>query len=266
MKFISENNKYNSFDIAKLICSGIVVMLHVDYFIQQTNTNILSQINFCLSQSLCRIAVPLFFIFNGFFLYRKISPEKFNINYIKKYFIHVLKLYLIWSLIYFPLNLVNIIRSPEGIIHGVVDYVRKFICVGSYTHLWYLNALLCAVALISFLLHKKWSPRKILYTSFIFYIFGLFGDGYYAFVSPLFKLPFIGKIMNVYFNIFETTRNGLFFAFFFVSLGMILSNKEILISRKKSLLFLIISLLMLCLEIFVLEYFKIAKDYNILLF
>ena len=44
MKFISENNKYNSFDIAKLICSGIVVMLHVDYFIQQTNTNILSQI------------------------------------------------------------------------------------------------------------------------------------------------------------------------------------------------------------------------------
>lgn len=117
-----------------------------------------------------------------------------------------------------------------------------------------------------FLLSKKWSPRKILYTSSFFYFLGLLGDGYYGIISPMLNLPFIGAVINVYFKIFNTTRNGLFFAFFFVSLGMILSNKEIIISKYKSLFFLIISLLLLFVEVFVITYFDIAKDRNILLF
>ena len=138
--------------------------------------------------------------------------------------------------------------------------------VGSYTHLWYLNALLLAVALISFLLHKGWTPKKILLTASVFYVIGLLGDGYYGIIRPLLQLPFVGDIVNIYFKIFITTRNGLFFAFFFVSLGMILSDKEIIISRKKSLFFFVLSLFLLFAEVFVITYFDIAKDYNILIF
>ena len=260
------SSKYNSFDMAKLICSIFVVMIHIAPFGNQTSTNILSYLNFALSQCICRIAVPLFFIFNGFFLYRKTPLKEFSIQYSKKYFFHILKLYLLWSLIYFPINLISILNNPKGIIYGFAVYFRNLIFVGSFTQLWYLNALLFAVALISFLLHKKWTPRKILYTSSLFYILGLCGDGYFGIISPLLQVPFVGNIINIYFKIFSTTRNGLFFAFFFVSLGMILSNKEIFISRKKSLFFLSASLFMLFIEVFILAYFDISKDRNILLF
>lgn len=266
MKGINTTVKYNSIDMAKLICSILVVMIHIAPFGKQTSTNILSYLNFGLSQCLCRIAVPLFFIFNGFFLYKKTPLEKFSIQYSKKYFFHILKLYLLWSLIYFPIKLIGILNNPKGIVYGFVGYFKDLICVGSYTHLWYLNALLFAVALISFLLHKKWTPKKILLTSSFFYIIGLLGDGYYGIISPLLQFPFVGEIINIYFKIFSTTRNGLFFAFFFVSLGMILSGKEIKISRKKSLFFFILSLFLLYTEVFVITHFDIAKDRNILLF
>lgn len=260
------SSKYNSFDMAKLICSILVVMIHIAPFGNQTSVNILSYLNFALSQCLCRIAVPLFFIFNGFFLYRKTPLKEFSIQHSKKYFLHILKLYLLWSLIYFPINLTKILNNPKGIIYGFAAYFKNLIFVGSYTQLWYLNALLLAVALISFLLHKKWAPQKILLTASLFYIIGLLGDGYYGIIRPLLQLPFVGDIINIYFKIFSTTRNGLFFAFLFVSLGMILSNKEILISRKKSLFFLTVSLFMLFIEVYILTYFDISKDRNILLF
>lgn len=266
MENVNKSVYYNSFDMAKLICSILVVMIHIAPFGQQTDTNILTYMNFGLRQCLCRIAVPLFFVFNGFFLYRKMPLENFSPKHSKKYLLHILKLYILWSLIYFPIKLVEILKNPKGIICGFAGYFKNLICVGSYTHLWYLNALLFAVALISFLLYKKWTPKKILLTSSLFYIIGLLGDGYYGIISPLLQFPFVGEIINIYFKIFSTTRNGLFFAFFFVSLGMILSNKEIIISRKKSLFLLIVSLFMLFIEVFILTYFGIAKDRNILLF
>ena len=198
MKGINTTVKYNSIDMAKLICSILVVMIHIAPFGIQTSTNILSYLNFGLSQCLCRIAVPLFFIFNGFFLYRKAPIEKFPVQYSKKYFFHILRLYLLWSLIYFPLNLIkSILNNPKGIIYGFASYFKDLICVGSYTHLWYLNALLFAVALISFLLHKKWTPKKILFASSFFYIIGLLGDGYYGVIIPLLQLPFVGDIINI---------------------------------------------------------------------
>ena len=189
-------------------------MIHVAPFGWQSSTNIFAYLNFGLCQGLCRIAVPLFFIFNGFFLYRKTPIDKFSLEPTKKYLLHIFRLYLLWNLIYFPLNLMSILKNSKGIIYGFVKYIKNITCVGYY-HLWYLNALLFAVALISFLLYKKWSPKKILFTSSIFYIIGLLGDGYYRVISPLFDVPYIGDTLNLYFKIFSTTRNGLFFAFFF---------------------------------------------------
>lgn len=59
---------YNSFDVAKFICSIMVVIIHVYPFGVQETPNIFSHINFTLQNGLCRIAVPLFFVFSGFFL------------------------------------------------------------------------------------------------------------------------------------------------------------------------------------------------------
>lgn len=262
----AKNINYNSFDLAKLICAVLVVMIHVDPFGEQVNTNIFSYLNFGLGNYLCRIAVPMFFVFSGFLLYRKTPLDKFSLKPSKKYLLNILKLYLLWSLIYFPLNLIGILQNPNGIVFALALYARNFIFMGSYLHLWYLTALLFAVALISFLLYIKLSAKKILCISSVCYLIGLLGDAYYGLISPLLDVPVLGQLINIYFTLIGTVRNGLFFAFFFVALGMFLSQNEIPIGRKKSLLLFTASIFMLGIEVFCLKYFNIAKDFNILLF
>lgn len=262
MKTIGNSKNYNAIDIAKFICSILVVMIHIAPFGVQENTTVFSYLNFILQHGICRIAVPLFFMFSGLFLYQKTPLNNFSMNPTKKYIINILKLYLIWAIIYFPLSLDGILKSENGI----MLYIRDIFLTGAYMHLWYLTALIFAVYLISFLLFAKWSPKKILITSSICYIIGLFGSGYWGFITPLYSIPIIGKLIGMYFYIFSVTRNGLFFAFFFVALGMFLSEKKDLLSTKKSLIWFIISTVLMCAETVLLKTFNIAKTYDILIF
>ena len=266
VKVANGSDRYISFDMAKLVCSIFVVMIHVAPFGQQPSDPVFLYLNFIFCQCLCRIAVPLFFVFNGFFLYKKIALHSSVLVPTKNYLLKILKLYLLWSLIYFPLNLPTIIDNPKGVLYGFLMYLKSFVFVGSYKHLWYMNALVLAVAVIACLLYKKCSLEKIFCISLVFYALGLLGDGYYGIITPLFSVPILGRLINAYFRVFETTRNGLFFAFFFVSLGMMLSKKEILISKKKSVFFLVMSASMLFLETNLISHFGIAKDMNILVF
>jgi serine/alanine racemase len=100
----------------------------------------------------------------------------------------------------------------------------------------------------------------------VFYLFGVLGDGYYGLIFPLFNMPFWGMILKIYFKLFSTTRNGLFFAFFFVALGMFFANREVSIDRKKLFFFFGISVILLVLEVYMLQVFNIPKDHNILIF
>ena len=262
----SGKDNYNAIDLAKFICAVLVVIIHVPIWRSYGGAGVYYHVDFLLRQAICRIAVPLFFVFSGFFLYRKTALNNFSMNPTKKYVMHILFLYIEWSIIYFPLYLIMSPISSTGLLHGLSIYIRDFFLIGSYTHLWYLPALIFAVLLISLLLHLKCNPNKILLISFIFYVFGLLGDAYFGAISHLLEHEFLGKSSELYFSIFGTTRNGLFFAFFFVSVGMAFSNAKKTLSTKKALLFFLISLFMLCTESFLLKIFSIAADYNILIF
>ena len=68
--------KYNAIDIAKLICSFLVIAIHIKPF-GATDNNILIYINDGIQNFIARIAVPFFFISSGYFLYKKSSKNKF---------------------------------------------------------------------------------------------------------------------------------------------------------------------------------------------
>ncbi len=257
---------YNSFDLAKFICSVMVVMVHVAPFGVQEGTNVFSFLNTVLQKGLCRMAVPLFFILSGFFLYKKTPLDRFSLEPTKKYLTHILKIYLLWSAIYFPLSLREITAYPGGVLNGVIAYIRDFVVRGSYLQLWYLTGLMAAVVLVSFLLYRNRKPKRILLTSFVFYVIGLLGDGYYGIIEPLFSVPVLGDVMGLYYRCFITTRNGLFFAFFLVSVGMVLSHTDKILPPKKSLFLFILSLLMICAEGVFLKVTHIAKAYSVILF
>lgn len=262
----TENKTYNAIDFAKFICSILVVMIHVPLFGEQNSTNIFTYLNFLFKDGICRMAVPLFFMFSGFLLYKKTKLDNFSTQHVKKYILNIFKLYIIWSIIYIPLSFMDILAEHKTLSVGILIYIKNFFLKGSYTHLWYLNALCVAVIIVSFLLYKKISPKRILIISSFFYVIGLLGSGYEGIITPLYSIPIIGNLINWYFYIFSVTRNGLFFAFFFVALGMFLSNKTITISSKKSLLLFIISTILMCTETVILKTFNIAKTYDILIF
>lgn len=56
----------------------------------------------------------------------------------------------------------------------------------------------------------------------VLYLVGLFGDSYYGIVG---RLPVVKKFYDLLFQLFDYTRNGIFFAPIFLMLGGYMPNK-----------------------------------------
>lgn len=246
---------YNAIDLAKLICSVMVVMIHVAPFGHppEENSVLIDTFNDYIRNCLTRIAVPFFFVCSGFFLYRK-TTEQFDFSPTKKYAIHLGKLYLIWSAVYLPFIIQSIIHSDKGIFYELFKYARNFVFVGSYYHLWYLPATIFAVILISFLLLRKISVRKILIFSGILYFVGLLAQSWFILIKPLQQaFPTVWKLLKLVEDIISTTRNGLFDAFVFVAIGVAFAYHDGRLSKIKSLTGFIVSMILLVIEMYVLK-------------
>lgn len=219
MENINYNKQnYNAIDLTKFVCAILVVAIHIKPFGDNEDFYFL---NYAIQDYLARIAVPFFFVTSGFLLYRKTSFENFSIQRPLKYVLKLFRLYIIWSLIYLPLNIKTYISDGEGLIHSLMTYIRNFIFTGSYTQLWYLNATIFAVILITILLKKQVALKKIIACAVIFYFLGLLAQSYFGMIEPLCSLmPNFWNILKLFSKIIVTTRNGLFEGFLFVGIGM----------------------------------------------
>lgn len=242
------DSNYNCIDLTKFICAILVLAIH---FISDYGEN---NINFIFSQGISRVAVPFFFVAGGYFL----ANKKNDYTKIRVYLLKIFKLYIIWSVIYFPYELYMWKLSSESIMLDIVIYVKNFLLVGSFIHLWYLLAVIVAVILIETLL-KKISVNKVLFIGFILYILGILGDGYYG---VLVNIPLLKKVYDFYLLLFETTRNGLFFGMLFITLGYFIKNKDLKIKKSISLIGLMISIFLMIIEIYFMKNNNLPLDYN----
>lgn len=64
----TNQQNYNAIDIAKFVRAILVVTIHVSPLRTAAETGWTSYLNFGLSQSLARTAVPFFFVTSGFFV------------------------------------------------------------------------------------------------------------------------------------------------------------------------------------------------------
>ena len=229
----------------KFICSLLVILIHcVNAEVLNSNSDL---IKYIIKNVIARNAVPLFFISSGFFLYRKTTLEDFSFKQTKDYVIKLLRFYIIWTLIYFPFSLKAILRNEKGIVHATLGYLRDLVFVGSYSHLWYLPATVFAVLLVSYLISKKVNLKKILLISSIFYFIGLFGQSWYGLFKPL--IAYIPSFISKAFNLtIHTTRDGLFDAFMFVSLGANIAFNGFNFKQSKAILLFIIFFVLLNIE------------------
>lgn len=212
-------------DYLKLFLSIIVITIHIPLCSDFT-------INYFTGQGFARVAVPLFFIINGYFL--NLDDKKKTI----KLFQRLAVLYIFWMLIYLPFYI-----NESGLVFKIIK---------GYFHLWYLIGLLGAVILLYILKRLNLSNIVILGISLFFFFAGwliqfLRMNG---FELPTELLEKDGG-----------TRNFLFFAFPFVSLGYYIRTlKQDNFIFKRINLYLAISIVLLFIEI--LFYYFIKNKYG----
>ena len=224
----------NGIDLVKFLCAIMVFTIHAVPF-RDGISIVTDYINFAFSKSLCRVAVPFYFVCSGFFLFRKMPIYDPNAEIITNYCYKLLRLLALWTLLLF---------------------------IGETEHLWYLGATVVAVVLLSLCLHFRLKLSLIWLLACLLYGIGLLGDSYNLLITSLVKMPIVGKLYGIYTRFFDSTRNGAFMGFVFVLLGASLSQQKVSMKPMTAAIGLILSLTALLAETFLLKYFNILVTYN----
>ena len=230
-----ENKKYNAIDAFKFISAVLIIVLHVNPF-----KGISEPLALVFRNIVTIIAVPFFFTTSGFLFFTKLNISENKPYMVKRYVFRILKMYLIWSLVYFPFVVINWVN--EGI--DILGYIRDFFFEGSYSTIWFLNATIIACLFVYFLT-KKLKYNFVFFICLGFYLVGCALSYYYYIIV---KVPFISKIGTIYYSFFRTTKNGLLFGAVFFSLGLLLTNNNKKFKIKWNILFLVLSFIALCIE------------------
>lgn len=244
----------SSIDIAKYVASLCVVAIHIYTTYPIENTAMFLFIN-----GIARLAVPFFFCCTGYFLAQK-GIEKRSVAL--PYIIKLLKIYFVWSLVYIPIEFLKMIGTNTFDLEHILKYLHTILVDGTFIHLWYFPATILAVGLLHFLI-KRLSLKSICLISIILYFIGMLGDGY---AKVIYILPkWLNTLMLVYKSLFITTRNGLFFGLPLVLMGILIYRYKDKICKINIFPWLILSLIGTCTETYLLNYYNIAKDYNMII-
>jgi len=218
----SSKNKYYSIDLLKFIMSFIVIAIHTEPLHNINNENISKIYNI-----LVEYAVPFFFLASGFLIGIKLeTPLKSqkNIEIIKKQLNKIIKMYLIWTLIYSPLAIYKYNLDGTPFIQAFSLYVKGFVFIGEQYnswHLWYLLSTIYALFTILFLIKRNFSIKKILSISLFI---SLISITFTYLVEYQYELPNILYIIKKIIK--SSVLNGrIFLGTVYIPLGIYLSKK-----------------------------------------
>lgn len=158
----------NTIDLVKFIFSLMIVAIHVPVLCGDYQ-----EYNFIISNGIARIGVPFFFIAGSYFLFKKLNGN-YSWTNIKVYFFKLLRLYCVWSVIYFIPSITLAIFQKHPVPLGELAslYLRNFLFEGISFHLWYLNTtIVCTFVFI--LVLKRFKRNSILLgLSLLFFALG----------------------------------------------------------------------------------------------
>ena len=239
---------YNAIDLVKFICAIIVITVHTHPLYETNET-----LNFISSNVIGRIVIPFYLLCAGYFFQQGILSN--SKDYYKKYLHRISKIYIIWSIITIPAGILLISKYIDiNPITSIVGLIIGIIYSGTYYHLWYMAALIFSIFIL-YNLNKYIRLRTLLICTLLLYCIGL-TETYYH----LFTILGLNHIIDPYFNIFITTRNGLFFGLLFVCIGMILYKYPCRIKHIKR--YILLFSILLFIEAFTVKNYNLALDYN----
>lgn len=240
-----EQTEYRGLDLMKFIMALLIVVLHTHPF-----DGISEVLNFSTADVLGRVAVPFFFAATGFLMERKLRNSRNMNQVIGKYVRSILKLYLIWTVIYFPIILCygKVTCEERGLKYAVLAFCRDTVLGGSYVHLWYLPATVVGVVLAFYAV--KWLGMKkagILFA--VLYLMGLLTQSYFGVLLMILDQDgFIWGLLLAVKKVMATCRNGIFFGSIFIYIGMAAARRPAEMSGRKAWTGVVLSLLFLWIE------------------
>lgn len=251
---MNARKQYNSLDIAKFIAAILIIIIHANPFSSYS-----SVLSYSFRNIIAVIAVPFFFITSGFLFFTKLNSlgQEEQKTYFKSYIKRLCIMYLLWSAVYFVFVLIEWLRYGVELV-DILIYVRDFFFKGSYSTIWFLPALITAIATV-YLLHKWFTYKTIILISLPFYIFACLGSSYYGVVD---NLPIIGNIFDTYFCIFDTVKNGILFGWIYVAIGGYISEEieKKTVNSKNSLLLAVVFFILMALETIGQRYLNLSTN------
>lgn len=203
---------YPFVDVVKFVLCFLVIAIHCNSYS-------------LIPEKLCELAVPLFFVFSGFFIFPKVVSQGVYDSSVWRYVLKLLRLYLTYTIVFFPLAIYGFIHSDMPFIQALYRYIRNFLLIGSqyYSwHLWYVLATIVAVSLIA-LLSRKWKLEAVFVFAVVLSALGLLLDMLKAAPSGN---SMVDGLVSMYFRLFFTVRNGFFWGLLYVSTGMLIRKYE----------------------------------------
>lgn len=253
----SEKTLFSSVDLSKFLASLLVIAIHTHPFWCVNN-----DIDY-YSTSFCRIAVPYFFISSSFLFFRKSNPD------IKHYTKRLLILYAVWFLIELPIVYHRFFVAYERPLpFQIANFVRCLIFNNTWLASWYIMASILAVAIVYYL-SKHLSNKWLLMIGCAAYLLSLSCSSYSGAVDLLLneRLRYYHALVSYLFM----PANSFIVALLFIVLGKIVAerfnnnqkNNNTIVtdsSRSVMLLFLIISVLLWGIEVYMIKWSVSIND------
>ncbi|MEN5089824.1 acyltransferase [Pseudomonas protegens] len=192
-------------DALKVLLAVMVVALHCKLLGGNYNWA-----GYVLCNGLFRVAVPTFFIINGYYLYQTLSGGHSFAQWFKR----GLLIYLFWMLVYSPQYV-----DPATILSlgGILGVVKKLLI--GYFHLWYLLGMLGGGVVL--LLLRNWRSAPLAGLALLAFLSGLC----LQYARVYFQLP---NEFAQHFNQNDyTARNFLFMGFPFMAIGFLCARHQL---------------------------------------
>jgi len=247
---MNQLHKYDGIDLFRMVAAFLAVTAHT-----YPLSSISSDMNYMLVHVFARIAVPFFMMATGYFLLPRYFDQSENddpdnrcsLSYQNResrepLFRFIKKIGLLYAgatLLYLPVSIYAGFYS-DGNVFQV--FIRNLLVDGSFYHLWYLPAVMFGVLLVYVLSHKC-SLHLTFSISVVLYLLGLLGDSYFHLIA---NIPLLQTTYEAAFQVFSYTRNGLFYAPVFLTMGVMIAKQEQPMStRTNAIGFIVFMLLML---------------------
>lgn len=238
--YIMNTKKYSFIDYTKLIMAICVISIHT-HPLENCHIPLINN----LYMTIIPCAVPFFFLVSGFLIGKKLDLENRDrlehLALLKKYLIKFIKLYIIWSILYLPLAVLEYNNTNDNFIVSFFKYIRNLLFIGEHYnswHLWYLLSTIYSILFLYIFYKKEINKYFLLISSMILFIIGAAITSFFETQANLVLTMEKNTLLTIWRSIFGETGRLLYGPFYIVS-GLFLYKKILNVNNLSFLIFIV---------------------------